>query len=992
MFTGDSSWSLDPLAGLSGFCGRDLLPFLIEQAPIGIAVVRPYGGEPHTGDAPRSSEADGSRRSSGWRYVLANPAYCAIPGAAGTPIVGQGSLLGLAVSEVFSPAIAERIIGPLEEVRRTGETVQFQELEAALGPVGERTWWNVSAHPLFDETGQVAAVLILTYEVTDQVLARQRAEALAAEAENERQRLQAVMEALPVGVAITDVQGGSLHTNSAYERIWGGPRPDPDSISDYGAFKAWWVDTGQPVAPDEWASAQAVLKGATVVSQVMEIQRFDGSRAFILNSGAPVRDAAGRIVGSAVAIQDITPLRSAEVALESALAEAEEAVRTLDALMAYVPEGITIADAPDATIRMVSRYSQAILGRTHSGLTGKQVIGQWPVYRDDGQTPMVEEDLPLTRAVRHGEVIQNVELVQVNARGEPLHLLCNAAPIRDASGNILGGIVAWRDITEMRTTQDALRASDERYRTLFETMDEGLALHELLYDERGKPYDYRFLEANPAFERQTGLQAAQVLGRTVREVIPNIEPLWIERYAQVVTSGEPAHFESYSQALGRWYDVRAFRTQPGCFAALFVDTTAQREAREALRVANETLEQRVAERTALAEERAAQLRALAVELTRAEEQERRRLAGLLHDHLQQLLAAAVLQMHVAQPRAGQEALPALRQALDLLNEAIKASRSLTAELSPVILHDAGLVPALYWLGRWMNEHHGLQVTVEAPEAEIALAQAYEAKPSQARARPPLPEEIATLLFHSARELLFNVVKHAGVDRAMVQLSYPARDTIQLVVSDDGRGFAASDALDSSLGGFGLFSIRERLAYMGGQFTVEGEPGKGTRVTLRVPLESEAEAAAVPHPEPEKAERCAEPECHVPRKLRLVVVDDHAIVRKGLVGLLHAEPDLEVVGEAGDGLEAIARVRALEPDIVLMDLNMPRMDGIEATRRILAELPRVRVIVLSMFDDSEKKALMRQIGVAGYVAKGGDPASLLAAIRAASGREHSTDLS
>jgi len=103
----------------------------------------------------------------------------------------------------------------------------------------------------------------------------------------------------------------------------------------------------------------------------------------------------------------------------------------------------------------------------------------------------------------------------------------------------------------------ALRESEQRYRTLFSTMAEGFALHEILCDGAGRPCDYRFLDVNPAFERQTGLKSADLIGRTVREVLPGIEPIWIERYGRVALTGQPEQFEARSGALDRWYDVRA---------------------------------------------------------------------------------------------------------------------------------------------------------------------------------------------------------------------------------------------------------------------------------------------------------------------------------------------------------------------------------------------------------------------------------------------------
>ena len=139
-----------------------------------------------------------------------------------------------------------------------------------------------------------------------------------------------------------------------------------------------------------------------------------------------------------------------------ATAEAEEGKRILDALMEYIPEGITIADASDIKIRMVSLYGRDMLGE-HEGMKMENVAEQWKVYRSDGVTPITIEDLPLARAIRKGEILKNEEIVQINAEGKPLNLLCNAAPLYDGGGHIMGGIVAWRDITEIKLAQQEVR-------------------------------------------------------------------------------------------------------------------------------------------------------------------------------------------------------------------------------------------------------------------------------------------------------------------------------------------------------------------------------------------------------------------------------------------------------------------------------------------------------------------------------------------------------
>ncbi len=117
-------------------------------------------------------------------------------------------------------------------------------------------------------------------------------------------------------------------------------------------------------------------------------------------------------------------------------------------------------------------------------------------------------------------------------------------------------------------------------------------------------------------------------------------------------------------------------------------------------------------------------------------------------------------------------------------------------------------------------------------------------------------------------------------------------------------------------------------------------------------------------------------------IRVLVVDDHPVVRSGLVGMLDAEPDVEIVGEAGDGEEALVRVAALRPDVVLMDLRMPRLDGAGATARIVAEHPASRVLVLTTYDTDADIVRAVEAGATGYLLKDTPRVQLLEAVRSA----------
>jgi PAS domain S-box-containing protein len=365
--------------------------------------------------------------------------------------------------------------------------------------------------------------------------------------------------------------------------------------------------------------------------------------------------------------------------------------------------------------------------------------------------------------------------------------------------------------------EKALRASELRYRRLFESAREGILI---LDAETGM-----ILDVNPFLIELLGISRKTFLDKKVWELgflkdLAVDEDKFAELQAQEqiryedlplkTAAGRPIVVEFVSNA----YLVNGHRV----IQCNIRDITKRKRAEEELRRAKDELERRVRERTKELSLRVSQLRALASELTLAEQRERKRLAKVLHDHIQQLLVAA--KFHVAMLGSGgnDSVRQTVREAEGMIDECIAASRSLTAELSPHVLHEAGLNAGIEWLAQWMAERQGLSVDLEMEAVE------------------PLPEATKILLFESVRELLFNAVKHSHTRSAAVKLG-TADGFLRLVVSDRGGGFDPyTISLASKSGnGSGLFSVRERLELIGGQFEMECAPGKGSRFVLSVPL-------------------------------------------------------------------------------------------------------------------------------------------------------------
>ncbi len=349
-----------------------------------------------------------------------------------------------------------------------------------------------------DITGSVT----VWHDITELKQAEELLERARNQAINDKNRLQAVMEALPVGVAITDERGGNVQSNYTFGKIWGGERPRVEVIPDYAPCKAWWVDSGQVVQPEEWASARAVRNGETVVGQQMKIRRFDGTYRFILNSAAPIFDVRGEIAGSVVAIQDITPLKQFEEILQSkqeelavaneelqsqaeanwryaeatarALDEAKQRAVELDATIASIAAGVLIVDHLGNVIR-INEFARNLLGYAGEDLKlpFQERVAKLNLIKTEG-LPYSINELPLYRALQ-GEIVHDEEMKIQKAFDKPVWISATCAPIYGDQGNLMGAILIFTNITKQkRKTENLLASERELLQVTLNSIGEGV--------------------------------------------------------------------------------------------------------------------------------------------------------------------------------------------------------------------------------------------------------------------------------------------------------------------------------------------------------------------------------------------------------------------------------------------------------------------------------------------------------------------------------------
>jgi PAS domain S-box-containing protein len=279
--------------------------------------------------------------------------------------------------------------------------------------------------------------------------------------------------------------------------------------------------------------------------------------------------------GYLIQIQDITEQKKIEKEKKSLLDNVQAERDMLSALINNIPDEIWFADknkkftlANPSALREFGLYSKDI--------DIEKFASNLDVYRPDGSPRPVDEAPPL-RALK-GENIKNLEeIVRIPPSKDLRYRQVNASPVKDNNDKIIGAVSVVRDITKSKKAEEALKEGKKKYSTLFERMNEGFTIAEMIYNNEGEPYDFRWIDMNRAYEEKIGFTRDTLLSTTARAMFPKLQPKLVENFGKVMLTGKQLQFENYNIELNKWFDVIAYKISRKHFAYLTLDITERKQ-------------------------------------------------------------------------------------------------------------------------------------------------------------------------------------------------------------------------------------------------------------------------------------------------------------------------------------------------------------------------------------------------------------------------------
>ena len=632
---------------------------------------------------------------------------------------------------------------------------------------------------------------------------------------------------------------------------------------------------------------------------------------------------------------------------ETAFRESETRYRTLFELS---PVAVYSCDA-SGQIEKFNRMAALLWGReplVSEG--GERFCGSHKLYLPGGR--LVPPELCPMGDVLNGKVaeVRDAEMLLERPDGSQVDCIVNIRSLRDEHGVVTGAINCFYDISARKQTEKALRESEISYRSLFNGIDEGFWVVEVIFDKHGKPVDWRFLEANPSVVKQTGLQ--EVVGKRLREAVEIVEEYWIELYGRVALTGEPVRIEKESAALKRWFDVYLFRIgEPAQrrVAVIFNNITARKRSEAAL-----------------------------IELDHRKDE----FLAMLSHELRNPLAPILHAVHLLGLQKDEDLIQ--NQARGIIERQVGQMTRLIDDLMEVSRLTTGRI-SLHLERMELNQVVNNAVETVNPlitRQRLAIMLNLSAEPIWLYADAARVEQVIV-------NVLTNAVKYT-IEGGSIWLTLSSEgEEAVLRVRDTGIGIApellphifdlftqGERSLDRSQGGLGIgLCLVQRLVEMhAGTVTVESTLGEGSEFVIRLPITHVATPVLPPATVVAAANGLA---------LRVLVVEDNADAAETLKLVLNALG--HDVQTAHDGFAAIDRALEFLPQIVLMDIGLPGLNGFEVAKRLRQQPTLAHVVLVAMTGYGEGAARQRskEAGFNHHLVKPADFAKLQAILTSVS---------
>ncbi len=617
-----------------------------------------------------------------------------------------------------------------------------------------------------------------------------------------------------------------------------------------------------------------------------------------------------------------------------------------EALFNHAPLCVYLVDA-DFRIRHVNPMALPVFGNIPD-LIGRD-FGEvmhilWASERADETIRLFRHTLETGAPCYVPEQIERRADLQVT---EYYEWQINSIPLPDGSQGV---VCYFRDISEPVRAQQQIVASEQRYRNLFNSMDEGYCIIEMIFDELGKPVDWIYLEVNPAFGKLTGLHEAA--GKRVLELIPDHEAHWLETYGKVALTGEAIRFVSEAKALQRSFDLYAFKiggTDSRTIAVLFTNITERLKAQQALSEAAHAL----------------------ADLDRRKDEFLALLSHELRNPLAPIAnAVKILQLHQNKDSIQQQAHAIIERQVGnlkhLIDDLLEVSRITTGQIQL----QRGRIDVRCALDRAMETARPLIV-----QRRHKLTLSVPPQPLWLYADAARLEQVVV-------NLLTNAAKYTDEGGQLWLSVEQEGDTAVLRVRDTGIGIAAEllprifdmftqaeRSLDRAQGGLGigLCLVRRLVDLHGGSVEAKSVVGEGSEFVVRLPL-MPASIAPLPSPLlPGTPETVA---LSVAFR-RVLVIDDNIDAAQSL-GMLFTASGHEV-RMAYDGLGAVEAALDFRPDLMVIDIGLPGFSGLEVAKRIrkLAPLENIVLVALTGYGQATDRARALEAGFDHHLVKPAD---------------------